>query len=65
VTEYKPKGKARMAICRKVFTEIFQMLKKGEYHYCRDPENHRKKMDAYLKFLKKNGVEGWFVEKAA
>ena len=59
VTEYKPKGKARMAICRKVFTEIFQMLKKGEYHYYRDPENHKKKLNIYYRFLEKNGVKGW------
>ena len=59
VTEYKPKGKARMAICRKVFTEIFQMLKKGEYHYYRDPENHKKKLNIYYRFLEKNSVKGW------
>lgn len=45
-----------MALCRKVFTEIFQMLEKKEYHYYRDMVNHKKKMDAYYKLLKKNGV---------
>jgi transposase len=54
VTEYKPKGKARMAICRKVFTEIFQMLKKGEFHYFRDEENHKRKLKKYQVFLEKN-----------
>lgn len=48
----KPKGKARMAICRKVFTEIFQMLKKEEYHYFRDEKNHKEKMKKYDNFFK-------------
>ena len=62
VIEYKPKGKARMAICRRVFTEIFQMLKKGEYHYFRDEENHRMKYKKYQAFLEKNG---FFEEKVS
>ena len=52
----KPKGIVRMALCRRVFTEIFQMLEKNEYHYYRETEKHKKKMDAYYKLLKKNGV---------
>ncbi len=50
------KGKLRMALCRRVFTEIYQMLKKNEYHYCRNEELHRKKMDDYYNFLEKRGV---------
>jgi hypothetical protein len=34
-----------------VLAEIFQMLKKGEYHYGRDPANHESKMAAYRRFL--------------
>ncbi len=50
-------GKIRMAVCRKVFVEIYQMLKKGEYHYWTDEKNHRAKMDAYNRFLLKQGIE--------
>jgi hypothetical protein len=28
LSEYKKKGVVRMTLCRRVFTEIFQMLKK-------------------------------------
>jgi hypothetical protein len=45
-----------MALCRRVFTEIYQMLKKGEYHYFRDENNHRGKMEEYYNFLKKNNI---------
>jgi predicted transcriptional regulator len=31
--------------------EIYQMLKKGEYHYGRDPVNHEMKMCQYRRFL--------------
>jgi transposase len=47
----KKKGKYRMALCRRVLAEIFQMLKKGEYHNFRDERNHLKKMEEYNKFL--------------
>jgi len=47
----KKRGKVRMAICRRVFTEIYQMLKKKEYHYYRDVRNHINKMHAYTIFL--------------
>ncbi len=50
------KGKIRMAICRKVFAEIYQMLKKKEYHYFTDEENHNKKMREYNTFLEKNKI---------
>lgn len=50
------KEKLRMALCRKVFTEIYQLLKKNEYHYYRDEEFHRKKMEVYYNLLEKRGV---------
>lgn len=52
--ESHKRGKIRMGLCRKVFAEIYQMLKKGEYHYCRDAKNHSKKMNEYDSFLKTN-----------
>lgn len=55
---HKSRGKIRMALCRRVFSEIYQMLKKGEYHHYRDEVNHKNKMEAYYKFLNKNGVAG-------
>jgi transposase len=33
LSQYKKKGLVRMGLCRRVITEIYQMLKKGEYHY--------------------------------
>ena len=36
---------------RRVFAEIYQMLKKGECHYGRDPENHKEKIEQYRHFL--------------
>jgi hypothetical protein len=36
---------------RQVFAEIYQMLKKGEYHYGRDLLNHTGKMKEYQRFL--------------
>lgn len=50
------KGKIRMALCRRVFVEIYQMLKKGEYHYWRDEKNHKMKMEKYDRFLIKQEV---------
>lgn len=52
----KPKGKIRMGLCRKVFAQIYQMLKKEEYHWYRDSENHKKKMMEYDRFLEKNSL---------
>lgn len=54
--EKNKKGKIRMALCRKVFTEIYQMLKKEEYHYYRDIDNHNKKMKSYKIFLEKQDI---------
>jgi hypothetical protein len=53
---YKKKGIVRMGLCRKVISEIFQMLKKEEYHYFRNPVLHDKKINEYLKFLQKEKV---------
>jgi transposase len=53
---YKKKGIVRMALCRRVITQIYQMLKKQEYHYCRNPVLHEKKMAEYKKFLKANNI---------
>ena len=54
---YKKAGIVRMGMCRRVITEIYQMLKKEEYHYFRDSENHKKKMDEYIKLLKKKEID--------
>jgi transposase len=53
---YKRKGKLRMALCRKVFAEVYHMLSKHEYHYYRDPGLHLKKMEEYYSFLKASGI---------
>jgi transposase len=51
--EYKKAGVVRTGLRRRVLGEIYQMLKKGEYHYGRDERNHRGKMEQYRKFLEK------------
>ena len=53
LTEYKKAGLVRNALRRRVFAEIYQMLKKGEYHYGRDVEKHEAKMHRYKNFLEK------------
>ena len=53
---FKKKGVVRMALCRRVITQIYQMLKKGEYHYFRNPVLHEKKLLEYSRFLKKEMV---------
>ncbi|MDR0910709.1 MAG: IS110 family transposase [Spirochaetaceae bacterium] len=50
---YKKKGVIRMALCRRVFAEIYQMMKKGENHYFRNPVLHEKKIAQYKAFLAK------------
>jgi len=52
----KGKGKLRMAVCRKVITEIYQMLSKNQYHYYREITNHHFKMNAYKNYLKRQKV---------
>ena len=49
----KKSGKARVAVARKIFQGIFNMLKKGEYFYWKDDKNHQKKVRGYENFLKK------------
>ena len=56
LTQYKKKGLVRTALRRRVFAEIFQMLKKGEYHYGREALKHEVKMRQYRKFLEKRGI---------
>ena len=51
--EYKKPGLVRTGLRRRVLAEIFQMLKKGEYHYCRDAKNHDAKLLQYRRFLGK------------
>jgi len=53
---YKKKGVVRMALCRRVITQVYQMLKKHEYHYFRNPVLHEKKMAEYKKFLKGENI---------
>jgi transposase len=54
--EYKKKGLVRTGLRRRVLAEIFQMLKKGEYHIYRNAQNHEGKIKEYRNFLKKKGV---------
>ena len=56
LTQYKKAGSVRTALRRRVLAEIYQMLKKGEYHYARNPENHEKKLHLYRKFLEKRKI---------
>jgi transposase len=51
LSEYKKAGVVRTGLRRRILAEIYQMLKKGEYHYGRDAVKHGKKMAAYKKFL--------------
>lgn len=51
--QYKKAGLVRTGLRRRVFAEIFQMLKKKEFHYGREAGNHERKMTAYKKFLEK------------
>jgi transposase len=51
--EYKKPGLVRTGLRRRVFAEIYQMLKKGEYHYGREAEKHEAKLAEYRRFLEK------------
>jgi transposase len=53
LTQYKKAGLVRSGLRRRVFAEIYQMLKKGEYHYGRDAQKHEAKMRQYKNFLEK------------
>jgi transposase len=49
--EYKKPGLVRTGLRRRVLAEIYQMLKKGEYHYGREAAKHEAKMAQYRRFL--------------
>jgi transposase len=51
--ENKKAGLVRTGLRRRILSEIYQMLKKGEYHYGRDPVNHEMKTAQYRRFLEK------------
>jgi hypothetical protein len=53
--EGKKAGLVRTALRRRVFAEIYQMLKKGEYHYACEAKKHDAKMLEYKKLLVKRG----------
>jgi transposase len=53
LTKYKKPGLVRTGLRRKVFAEMFQMLKKGEYHYGRNARLHEAKISVYKRFLEK------------
>jgi transposase len=56
LTKYKKAGLVRTGLRRRIFAEIFQMLKKGEYHYGRNVLNHEAKLLQYRRFLKKRKI---------
>jgi hypothetical protein len=62
--QYKKPGLVRTGLRRRVFAEIYQMLKKGEYHYGRDVQKHEAKMKEYRRFLEQYKKEH-FYEKGA
>ena len=43
----------RTGLRRRVFAEMYQTLKKGEYHYAKDGQNHEAKQLQYERFLKR------------
>ena len=54
-------GKARVAVARKIFQGIYNMLKNGNYFHWKDEKNHHSKMTSYEKFLEK----GYQLKKSA
>jgi transposase len=56
LTRYKKPGLVRTGLRRRVCAEMYQMLKKGEYHYGREAEKHEAKMLQYRRFLKKRKI---------
>ncbi|MCK5535858.1 MAG: IS110 family transposase [Bacteroidales bacterium] len=56
----KGKGKMRMAVVRKIFTQMYYMLSRNEYHYQKITKNHQNKMNTYTNFLIRKKVN--FVE---
>jgi len=55
-TKHKKAGLVRGGLRRRIMAEMYQMLKKGEYHYARDDKNHWTKMSQYRIFLKKRKI---------
>jgi len=53
LSRYKKAGLVRTGLRRRVFAEIYQMLKKGEYHYGREADKHEAKLLQYKKLLEK------------
>ena len=53
LTQLKKKGLVRTGLRRRVFAEMYQMLKKGEFHYGREAQKHEAKMLQYKRFLEK------------
>ena len=53
LTKYKKPGLVRTGLRRKVFAEMYQMLKKGEYHYAREAQKHESKIRQYKRLLVK------------
>lgn len=51
VQRKKGAGKIRMGVVRKVITQIYQMLKKDEYHRFRNASLHAEKMGAFDKHI--------------
>lgn len=49
--QYKKPGLVRTGLRRRVLAEIYQMLKKQEYHYGREEKKHEAKMAQYRLFL--------------
>jgi transposase len=56
LTQYKKAGLVRTGLRRRVFAEIYQMLKKGEYHYGRESLKHEAKLLQYKKFLEERKI---------
>jgi len=54
--EYKKAGLVRTGLRRRILAEIYQMLKKEEYHYGRDERNHLAKMNQYRRLLEKHKI---------
>jgi transposase len=52
-TKQKKPGLVRTGLRRRVFAEMYQMLKKGEYHYGRNERLHEAKILHYKRFLNK------------
>lgn len=52
--EKKSRGKLRMAIARKVLTQVYHVWRDGEYHWHKDDKNHQMKMRAFNRILAKN-----------